>query len=126
MSEIANSPAVWELIIAFNLPTQWRSKREEQEGTRASGSSPWKHISTYLIQPFKNAVLSKNLDQNMPKNAYFGKKAATLPRRQGLGPHPPLTSGRWGHHPRPPHCYFRLQLSSSVFRAFNVFYYFEK
>jgi len=30
--------------------------------------------STHLIQPFKNAALSRNLDQIMPINAYFWKK----------------------------------------------------
>jgi len=31
--------------------------------------------STHFFQPFKSSFLSKTLDQNMPKNAYFyGKK----------------------------------------------------
>jgi len=59
-------------------------------GTRASVRSPW-GTSTHLIQPFKNAVLSRNLDQNMPKNAYFLKKAVKLPLRQGA----PLPNPRW-------------------------------
>jgi len=33
------------LIIAFNLPTQWRSKGG-QVRTRASGRSPWAHQHT--------------------------------------------------------------------------------
>jgi len=35
--------------------------------------------SIYFIQPFKNAFLSRNLDQNMPKNAYFWKRSCKSP-----------------------------------------------
>jgi len=63
MSEITNSMAIG---IVFNLPTQWHSK----------GGGKWGHLprdavlggeSTHLIQPFKNEVLSRNLDR--PKYA---------------------------------------------------------
>jgi len=41
--------------------------------------------SKHLIQPFKNAVLSRNLDQNIPKNAIFEKKnAVKSPQHRGL------------------------------------------
>jgi len=50
----------------------------------------WRHApqgaSTHLIQPFKNAVLSRNLNQIMSKNAYFWKKAVKSPKRRGLRP----------------------------------------
>jgi len=38
------------------------------EGTRV-GRRPW-GASTHFTQPFKNAFLRINLDQNMPKNVY--------------------------------------------------------
>jgi len=49
--------------------------------------------STQLIQPFKNVDLSRNLDQNMPKNAYFLKKNCKIAAASGA--RPPLTSGDW-------------------------------
>jgi len=61
------------LAIAFNLPNEWRSR----------GGGKWGHAprgavlgsaSTHLIQLFKIAVLSRKLDKNMPKNAYFLEK----------------------------------------------------
>jgi len=33
MSETTNSTAVWAIVIAFNLPTQWRSR----------GGGKWRH-----------------------------------------------------------------------------------
>jgi len=56
----------------------------------------WDHVprgaSTFLIQPIKNAVLSRNLDQNMPKNAYFWKNSCVKsPQRQGIHPWSPIT-----------------------------------
>jgi len=39
-------------------------------GTRAPGRRPWVG-STYFIQPFINAFLSRNLDQNTLKLVYF-------------------------------------------------------
>jgi len=39
-----------------------------------------------LIQPFINTVLSRNLYQTMPKNAYFWKKAVKLSQRWGTLP----------------------------------------
>jgi len=44
-----------------------------QVGTRAPGRKPWGRINT-LFQSFKNMLLNRNLDQNMPKTLYFWKK----------------------------------------------------
>jgi len=41
-------------------------------------------FNTPLIQPFKIAVLSRNLDQNMLKNALFEKKAVKSQQRPGF------------------------------------------
>jgi len=45
MSETTNSTQYRRLVIAFNLPTQWRCRRRRQVGTRASRCSapepPW-------------------------------------------------------------------------------------
>jgi len=73
MSETTNSTTVYgQLVIALNLPTQWRSR----------GGVKWRHLSrsasTHFIQPFKSAVLSLHLDQNMPKKAYFWKKCCKI------------------------------------------------
>jgi len=39
----------------------------------------------HFIQPFKNAFLSRNTEQNMHKNAYFlEKKAVKVAQRWGL------------------------------------------
>jgi len=66
--------AVW----AIRQPLLYR--RSDVAGSEASGDtrvgvqSIFGGASTYLLSPFKNAVLSRNLDQNMPKNAYFWEK----------------------------------------------------
>jgi len=49
-------------------------------------------LSTHLIQLFKNAVLSRNLDQTMPKNAKFLEKSCKI-TAASEAPKPPLTSG---------------------------------
>jgi len=75
----------WQLVIAFNLTTQCRCR----------GGGKWGHVprgaSTHLIQPFKNAVLSWNLDQNIPKNAYFWEKICKIAAVSGASPPNP----RW-------------------------------
>jgi len=45
--------------------------------------------SIHLIHPLKNAVLSRNLDQNM---SVFKKKAVKSPQRRGPRPRTPLAS----------------------------------
>jgi len=53
---------------------QWRSKGVGGNWRHAPrGTGPLGCIST-LLQSFKNAFLSKNLDENMLKNAYFLEK----------------------------------------------------
>jgi len=96
-----------QLVIAFDLPTQCRSREEGQVGTRAS-----ERINiAYFIQPFKNAVLSKNLDQSMPKDTYFWKKSCKITAASGT----PSSNPRWppaagGSASRSSHYYFRLLL----------------
>jgi len=46
---------------------------EGQVGSRAS-EQILEGASAHFIQPFKNVFFSKNLELNMPKNAYFFKK----------------------------------------------------
>jgi len=46
-------------------------------GARTLERRSRRHITT-LIQPFKNSFLSKNLEQNMPKNAYSLKKSCNI------------------------------------------------
>jgi len=67
-------------------------------GTRASGRSPWS-ASTLFIQPFKNAVLSRNLDQNMLKNAYFWKKLQNRCSVKCSAPRTPVGLRRLGAPP---------------------------
>jgi len=51
---------------------QWRSKGKVE--ARALEGRPWERNST-LFAVILNVLLSRNLDQNMLKNAYFlGKK----------------------------------------------------
>jgi len=66
---------------------QWRSKGG-QVGVRAPGRRPWWRINT-PFQPFKNVILSSNLDQ------YVGE--------------PP--------HPRPPRCYSQATVKA-LLKAF--------
>jgi len=71
MSETTNSTAVWAIRHSPTLPTQWRTRGVGQVETRSLGAVDlWGRINI-LFQPFKNAVLSRNLDQNVPKNANF-------------------------------------------------------
>jgi len=56
------------LVIAFNLPFSGVARGREEHAPWGAGL---RGASTHFIQPFKNAVLSRNLDCNMCKNAYF-------------------------------------------------------
>jgi len=59
MSETKNSTAVWAIGHSlYPVPTQWRSKRKRHalQGKGLEGAS------IHFIQPFKNAVLSRNFD----------------------------------------------------------------
>jgi len=90
---------------SFNLPTS---------GVAGEGVK-WGHVprgtSTHFIQPFKNAVLSRNLEQNMLKNAHFWKKSVKSSQLRGFSnPRWPPAAG--SSAPKPPHCYFRLLLYS--------------
>jgi len=51
------------------------------------------------IQTFKNAFFSRNLGQNMPKNAYILEKDCKI-----AAPEPPLASGAWDSALRPLRC----------------------
>jgi len=52
---------------------QWRSKCGASGGIQCWAQALWAHKHT--LQSFKNTFLSRNLDQNMLKNAlFFGKK----------------------------------------------------
>jgi len=55
------------------------------------------HQHTLFIH-LKNALFSRNLDQNMPKNAYFLEKGYKI----AAAPEPPLASGGWGLRPQTP------------------------
>jgi len=59
--------------------------------------------STHFTQTSKNELFSRNLGQNIPKNAYFWKKALKLPQRQGiLPPKSLLVSSGCGLRPQAP------------------------
>jgi len=45
----------------------------------------------------------RNLDQNTPKNAYFGEKSCKIAAASGLCPRTPVGLRRLGLCPRPPH-----------------------
>jgi len=50
-------------------------------GVCASGHMPWRRINTLYSGIYKNEFFSRNLGQDMPKNAYFlEKKAVKLPQ----------------------------------------------
>jgi len=58
----------------WSKPLTYRRSGVAWKGSK-SGHAPRVVVlggaSTHLIQPLKNVVLSINLDQNTPKNAYF-------------------------------------------------------
>jgi len=54
------------------LKEQWRSNGEHVRA-RALGCGPWGRNSTYFAV-ILNVFLSRNLDQSVLKNAYFGGK----------------------------------------------------
>jgi len=86
-------------------------------------------VSTHFIQRFKNAFLSRNLDQNMLKNAYFLKKAEKSPQYQELCPQTTIGFQRLGDPPTQTLALLLLPkviALSSAFLSLNVFYYFEK
>jgi len=59
--------------------------------------------STHFIQTFKNAFFSRNLGQNILKNAYFLEKSCKIAERQGLRPKKsPLIFSGWGLRPQTP------------------------
>jgi len=106
-AETTNSTAVWAID-----RTQWRSRGGEQVGTRIAVRSLSGRSNTLtVIQPFKNAVLSRNLDQNMPKNSYFWRKSCKSRSVGRSAPELPLASGGGGLRPQTSsHYYFRLLL----------------
>jgi len=66
---------------------------------------------SYKKSVFKIMFLSRNLDQNMPKNAYSFEKSFKIAAASGA----PSLNPRWppateGFSPRPPRCYFHLLL----------------
>jgi len=59
-------------------------------------------VSTYFIQAFINAFLSRNLDQNVPKTTYFLEKSSQVSATSGAPPRTTLASSGWGLHPQTP------------------------
>jgi len=60
-----------------------------------------KTYQQHIWQSFKNMLLSKNLDQNMQKNAlFFGKNCKNRRNVGDSAPKPPLASGGWGLRPQ--------------------------
>jgi len=56
--------------------------------------------STHFIQTLKKKRFSRNLGQNILKNAYFLEKAVKSPKRQEIRPQKsPLASSGWGLRP---------------------------
>jgi len=106
-------------------------------GTRKRASSGGMHfgakaLETHqhtLFRHLKNEFFSRNLGQNMSKNAYFlvkGCKIAAAPG--GLAPEPPLASGDWGLRPQTPTLllpFTDIDLSNYL-SSVKLFYYFKK
>jgi len=93
MMYVWNYKQYGQLVIAFNIPTQWRSREEGKWGHVPQGAV-LDGASTCLIQQFKNAILSRNLNQKKPKNAFFEKKSLENRRSVwGSASQPPLTLG---------------------------------
>jgi len=82
-----------------------------------------------LLRHLKNVFFSRNLGQNMPKNAYFLEKGCKIAAATGdSAPEPPLASGGWGLRPQTPALllpFINIDLSKYVFSV-KLFYYFEK
>jgi len=70
-----------------------------------AGGGKWGHAprgaSTHLFCPLKS-VLSRNFDQSMLKNGYFGEKTVKISSASGLCPRTPFASGGWGRIPQTP------------------------
>jgi len=58
----------------------------------------WGRINTHS-QSFKNTFLSKNLDQNMHKNALIFEKSWKIAAALGLRPQTPVGFRGWGFCP---------------------------
>jgi len=82
-----------------------------------------------LLRHLKNEFFSRNLVQNMPKNAYFLEKVCKIAATPGgSAPEPPLAGGGWRLRPQTPALLFpftNIDLSKYVTRV-KLFYYFEK
>jgi len=80
---------------------QWRSKGAS--GARALGRRPWRRNST-LFAVILNVFLSRNLDQNMLKNAHFLGKNCKSGRLSvgGSAPRTPICLRRLGAPPPDP------------------------
>jgi len=94
---------------------QWRSK-----------GGKWRLINT-LFQPFKNVLLSRNLD--CLKMRIFWKKLLKSPQRQSSAPESPLSLTRLEDQPHIPDCYSRLLLQhfvECVTIVLKVIYYYWK
>jgi len=62
----------------------------------------------HTLQSFQNTFSSKNLDQNMLKNALFFEKSWKNRRSVGgSASKPPLASGGWGLCPQAPELLFQ-------------------
>jgi len=70
-------------------------------GTRLREKALEEHQHT-LFRHLKNVFFSRNLGQNMLKNAYFFEKGVKLPQRHGSAPKTPLASSGWGLRPKTP------------------------
>jgi len=77
-------------------------------GARAPG-----RINT-LFQPFKNVFLSRNLDQNVPKNAYFLAKAVKI-AAASMAPNPRWPRAAGDSAPRSPRYYSRQLFAKAFF-----------
>jgi len=93
----------------------------------------WGHApqgaSTHLIQPFKNTVLSRNLDQIMLKMRIFGKNLENRRSVGGSAPNPPLASGGWRLRPQTPALLLlptAIAFVEQVSSIGRLLYYFEK
>jgi len=95
----------------------------KHSGVAGGGARALVRIST-LFAVIKKRVLSRSLDQRMPKNAYFWNKNVKIT----LASEPPFASGGWELRPRPPRYYSLLTIASlsRPFLALIASYYPKK
>jgi len=95
------------------------------------GAQALKAHQLTLFKHLKHEFFSRNLGQNMPKNAYFlKKKSVKLPQRPGAPPPNPRWSPALKISPPDPRVvtpmHLLIYICRNAFLALTTFYYFDK